>query len=80
MTFRVPAILQVKLHANTFDKKSDGSYVKTENGTNRFINLPIDLRLTEDISREFTDQPDDCLLYTSPSPRDRTRSRMPSSA
>ena len=25
-------------------------------------------------------QPNDCLLYTSPSPRDRTRSRMPSSA
>ena len=24
--------------------------------------------------------PPDCLLYTSPSPRDRTRSRMPSSA
>ena len=28
----------------------------------------------EDIETEF------CLLYTSPSPRDRTRSRMPSSA
>ena len=31
-----------------------------------------------------SDQPQarlkDCLLYTSPSPRDRTRSRMPSSA
>ena len=27
-----------------------------------------------------THQMDDCLLYTSPSPRDRTRSRMPSSA
>ena len=26
------------------------------------------------------DNVDDCLLYTSPSPRDRTRSRMPSSA
>ena len=26
------------------------------------------------------DKPDVCLLYTSPSPRDRTRSRMPSSA
>ena len=26
------------------------------------------------------DQPRNCLLYTSPSPRDRTRSRMPSSA
>ena len=30
----------------------------------------------------FWDRPDagTCLLYTSPSPRDRTRSRMPSSA
>ena len=28
----------------------------------------------------FPGQPWDCLLYTSPSPRDRTRSRMPSSA
>ena len=28
----------------------------------------------------FMDQYTDCLLYTSPSPRDRTRSRMPSSA
>ena len=26
------------------------------------------------------DETKDCLLYTSPSPRDRTRSRMPSSA
>ena len=26
------------------------------------------------------DDPEACLLYTSPSPRDRTRSRMPSSA
>ena len=29
---------------------------------------------------EFTAYGRDCLLYTSPSPRDRTRSRMPSSA
>ena len=28
----------------------------------------------------FAPQLIDCLLYTSPSPRDRTRSRMPSSA
>ena len=27
-----------------------------------------------------TSKPEPCLLYTSPSPRDRTRSRMPSSA
>ena len=38
---------------------------------------------TEDISRtleRFSYDRDICLLYTSPSPRDRTRSRMPSSA
>ena len=29
---------------------------------------------------DFQEQYVDCLLYTSPSPRDRTRSRMPSSA
>ena len=29
---------------------------------------------------DFTARLYDCLLYTSPSPRDRTRSRMPSSA
>ena len=29
---------------------------------------------------KFHDIPNTCLLYTSPSPRDRTRSRMPSSA
>ena len=29
---------------------------------------------------EATGRDNDCLLYTSPSPRDRTRSRMPSSA
>ena len=28
----------------------------------------------------YSDQTYTCLLYTSPSPRDRTRSRMPSSA
>ena len=34
--------------------------------------------LTYDMFLEDGDNP--CLLYTSPSPRDRTRSRMPSSA
>ena len=32
------------------------------------------------IARQTKDQHPSCLLYTSPSPRDRTRSRMPSSA
>ena len=32
------------------------------------------------LAKEHSDCPSSCLLYTSPSPRDRTRSRMPSSA
>ena len=32
------------------------------------------------INQVFDCTPKGCLLYTSPSPRDRTRSRMPSSA
>ena len=40
--------------------------------------MPVD-----DLTRNFSSllmKYNDCLLYTSPSPRDRTRSRMPSSA
>ena len=33
-----------------------------------------------DLDGEFIQQWKDCLLYTSPSPRDRQKSRMPSSA
>ena len=36
--------------------------------------------LDSDITSLGNNLYDDCLLYTSPSPRDRTRSRMPSSA
>ena len=35
---------------------------------------------TSVVKGQVTGQGDSCLLYTSPSPRDRTRSRMPSSA
>ena len=41
------------------------------------------LQKAEDIAVDVIDRlpvPYGCLLYTSPSPRDRTRSRMPSSA
>ena len=44
----------------------------------------IDEELTRpplvELSAVKTPHPNPCLLYTSPSPRDRTRSRMPSSA
>ena len=40
----------------------------------------VDSTLTIEIIDSTASQDNTCLLYTSPSPRDRTRSRMPSSA
>ena len=41
---------------------------------------PADLSMRVALAQAGTIQIELCLLYTSPSPRDRTRSRMPSSA
>ena len=43
-------------------------------------NLFEDQNVEYDVAEEKGKCPRGCLLYTSPSPRDRTRSRMPSSA
>ena len=44
-------------------------------------NLELDPRSKSSIrGRNYVAQGDSCLLYTSPSPRDRQKSRMPSSA
>ena len=50
------------------------TYLTTER-----VELTFDMPLAE-IVFDFYDRLKTCLLYTSPSPRDRTRSRMPSSA
>ena len=42
--------------------------------------LPIDPLLTKDQCLILSEKDNVCLLYTSPSPRDRQKSRMPSSA
>ena len=49
----------------------------TEADTREIDQKTVDL---EQIKRIITSESLACLLYTSPSPRDRTRSRMPSSA
>ena len=45
--------------------------------TIEYVGILAKLELNEE---EKEQAKKDCLLYTSPSPRDRTRSRMPSSA
>ena len=42
--------------------------------------LRMNVRDNEMVYRRLVSEDETCLLYTSPSPRDRTRSRMPSSA
>ena len=54
-------------------------------GVNRFVTIEVDYTIHEWWLLSWKDseivcQVYTCLLYTSPSPRDRTRSRMPSSA
>ena len=44
------------------------------------LNIPNTFTLTHDGTVYNSEEINVCLLYTSPSPRDRTRSRMPSSA
>ena len=45
-----------------------------------FVNVIEDVRIERMMKKKYPGLSRTCLLYTSPSPRDRTRSRMPSSA
>ena len=65
---------------------TNGTVLNTTTGGDGSWSLGLD---TEDfpvridfsgLPNEWSSTPKGCLLYTSPSPRDRTRSRMPSSA
>ena len=67
------------------DKKSDDTLeiiVVDSAGDTHNINVAIKTEATQniDILGDKLEQYTDCLLYTSPSPRDRSLSRMPSSA
>ena len=62
-----------------FDKQVDlkGKYVMSG-----LLNSHTHMGLDSDLKKKFptTEASTTCLLYTSPSPRDRQKSRMPSSA
>ena len=63
-------------------------YEGFDNETEWFVRSPFigevlysSIKSDSDMFRSYVmSSPNSCLLYTSPSPRDRTRSRMPSSA
>ena len=64
---------EVRVLASTATNRTASLLVQTSQGTSRiFTGVPSGAGTTNLL--------DICLLYTSPSPRDRTRSRMPSSA
>ena len=58
------------------------AYVNLAYDITERLNVEVGVRYTND-DKEFSTlvpEPESCLLYTSPSPRDATLSRMPSSA
>ena len=74
---------------SSFSETEDGRYLVTLTGVIRFDVMRELLshrgyrRVIAEYGRfaaDVTAETETCLLYTSPSPRDRTRSRMPSSA
>ena len=58
------------------EKRMDDAHDRTMSGA---LGMPFTVELDIQLHSDWS-QEKNCLLYTSPSPRDRTRSRMPSSA
>ena len=74
------AVVAVKDYLNTFDSNN---LTLAPNGSDKIGGSTDDVILSEEgIATTLTskDQTHPCLLYTSPSPRDRQKTRMPSSA
>ena len=70
-------ILCVQISSNVGVKSNKPSFLYTSSmHGNELTGYVLMLRLIDDVLSGYNT----CLLYTSPSPRDRTRSRMPSSA
>ena len=60
--------------------ESTGHVYKTLMSDGKYLICGGDRNMVSITDKQDTISDKGCLLYTSPSPRDRTRSRMPSSA
>ena len=70
-------LMQLGSEYGKFDREGKKKFIETmEELMGRYRVFMKRFELSEDFQAKLTV----CLLYTSPSPRDRTRSRMPSSA
>ena len=67
---------------NAFENLLDAELYSKQILNGNFSKTSIDNKAGQRYKRQFSilENYEACLLYTSPSPRDRTRSRMPSSA
>ena len=66
-------------------RSGDVAVIETEPGGSQLVNVGEELlqhRFSQQLALRIVeiDQDNVCLLYTSPSPRDKRQSRMPSSA
>ena len=67
---------KVSHYLDKIDEKELENLEKKEDGKFEILDMKIDNRKTKNLDKNLKT----CLLYTSPSPRDNTTSRMPSSA
>ena len=73
---KVVEIVCNQLEISKEDVTPDSSLVE-DLGADSLDTVELVMAFEEEFGLEI---PDDCLLYTSPSPRDKRQSRMPSSA
>ena len=66
--------------ANVINGRNQASGVAGLDASSKITNTQLPDTIVSSSSTDLTLDPATCLLYTSPSPRDATLSRMPSSA